>query len=228
MNQENIGKYISKKRKELNLTQEQLAEEIGVSKNAVSKWERGLNLPDASIMPELCSILNITLNELFAGDDIPDNKYKEVADSNLLSALENSVFTLKDKVDYFKKKWQKDHFFELTLEMIIIVFFIIYGFIKDNGIQYLFMIIGFISGIFENNRMMSYIESHAYGKQSNISIDEFRTYISNLKESKNIISKFSNKKDAVEFLVKETGLPKQECESAYDIIIKIDLDKTNN
>lgn len=120
--------------------------------------ETGINLPDVSIMQELCKLLNITLNELFSGERIPENKYKEVADSNLLDALKNNVFTLKDKVDYFKKKWKKDHFLESIIIMFLIVGFIIYGFIKDNGLQYLFMGMGFISGIIENNRKMAYIE----------------------------------------------------------------------
>ncbi len=165
MNQEKIGKFIASKRKEHNLTQEQMAEKLNISKNAVSKWERGLNLPDVSIMQELCKILDITLNELFIGEKIIDEKYKEVADNNLLNALENSSFTLKEKIEFYKKKWEKEHFFELTIEMLVIVFFIIYGFIKDNGFQYLFMVIGFVSGIIENNRMMAYIEKNAYNKR---------------------------------------------------------------
>lgn len=68
MNQNKIGNFISENRKKQNMTQEELAEKLNVSKNAVSKWERGLNLPDASIMQELCSILKITLNELFTGE----------------------------------------------------------------------------------------------------------------------------------------------------------------
>lgn len=165
MNQEKIGKFIASKRKEHNLTQEQMAEKLNISKNAVSKWERGLNLPDVSIMQELCKILGITLNELFIGEKIIDEKYKEVADNNLLNALENSSFTLKEKIEFYKKKWEKEHFFELTIEMLVIVFFIIYGFIKDNGFQYLFMVIGFVGGIIENNRMMAYIEKNAYNKK---------------------------------------------------------------
>lgn len=77
MNQEKIGNFISKNRKKLNMTQEELAEKMNVSKNAVSKWERGLNLPDASIMEDLCKILNISLNELFKGE------YKNLEIKNL-------------------------------------------------------------------------------------------------------------------------------------------------
>lgn len=223
MNQVKIGNFIAENRKKKNLTQEQLAEKLGISKNAVSKWERGLNLPDVSLMQDICKLLDITLNEFFAGEKIPDETFKEVADNNLLSALENSVFTLKDKVDFFSRKWEKEHFFELTIWMIVIVFFIIYGFIEDNNIQYLFIIIGFISGIIENNRKMAYIENHAYGKKSNISIDEFRTSIKKLDDFKKIMLRFDNKHDAINYLIKETGLSKQECSRAYDFVMKTDF-----
>lgn len=225
MDQFKIGKLIAECRKAKKLTQAQLAQLLGVTDKSVSKWENGICLPDVSLYKEICKILDITLNEFFSGERLKDETFKEVADSNLLSALENSVFTLKDKIDFFKQKWQKEHFFELTTIMIVVVFFIIYGFIKDNGLQYLFMIIGFISGIIENNKMMSYIEKNAYGNKSKVSINEFRTYMQKLKEFKEIISKFKSKNEAVNYLIKETGLSKQECEDAYNITMKIDFDK---
>lgn len=225
MDQVKIGKLIAECRKEKRLTQVELAQKLGVTDKSVSKWENGICLPDVSLYKEICKILDITLNEFFSGERLTDETFKEVADNNLLSALENSVFTLKDKIDYFKKKWQKEHFLQLTIVMIVIVFFIIYGFIKDNGLQYLFMIIGFISGIIENNKMMAYIERNAYGKKSKISIDEFRTYIQKMKEFKEIISSFKNKNEAINYLIKETGLSKQECKDAYDFAMKVDFDK---
>lgn len=65
MNQAKIGKYIAKKRRELGLTQVQLAEKIGMSDKSVSKWERGICLPDVSIYTEICRILGITVNEFW-------------------------------------------------------------------------------------------------------------------------------------------------------------------
>lgn len=225
MDQVKIGKLIAQCRKAKKLTQVELAKLLGVTDKSVSKWENGICLPDVSLYKQICEILDITLNEFFSGERLTDETFKEVADSNLLSALENSVFTLKDKIDFFKKKWQKEHFFELIIVMIIIIFFIIYGFIKDNGLQYLFMIIGFISGVIENNKMMAYVEKNAYGKKSKISIDEFRSYIQNLKEFKKIVSKFESKNDAINYMIEETGLSKQECEDAYKFAMKIDFDK---
>ena len=84
MNQEKIGKFIAKCRKEKNMTQEQLGEKLRISDRAVSKWERGLNLPDASLMLELCNILDISVNELLTGDIIENNNYMEKAEENLV------------------------------------------------------------------------------------------------------------------------------------------------
>lgn len=227
MNQERIGKLIAECRKNKKMTQVELAKKLGVTDKSVSKWENGICLPDVSLYKNLCEILGITLNEFFAGEKLSDESFKKVADDNLFSALENSIFTLKDKTDYLKKIWEKEHFLELIVVMLIIVFFIIYGFIKDNNLQYIFMIIGFISGIIENKRMTSYIENNLYGQKSNISIEEFRTSISRLQELKKQVEQFKTKKEAINYLVEETKLPYQECQNAYEIVMKIDFDKVN-
>lgn len=65
-----IGKFISQRRKGVGLTQLQLAERLGITDKAVSKWERGVAMPDASIMLELCDILEINVNELLSGEKI--------------------------------------------------------------------------------------------------------------------------------------------------------------
>ena len=70
MNQIKIGKFIADCRKQVNLTQMQLAEKLGITDKAVSKWERGIAMPDTSIMLELCDILHISVNELLRGEKI--------------------------------------------------------------------------------------------------------------------------------------------------------------
>ena len=64
MDQLKIGKFIAICRKKANLTQMQLAEKLGITDKAISKWERGITMPDTSIMLELCDILYISVNEL--------------------------------------------------------------------------------------------------------------------------------------------------------------------
>ena len=70
MNQIKIGEFISLQRKKNNLTQAALAEKLGITDRAVSKWERGKGLPDVSIMLDLCDIFGITVNELLSGEKI--------------------------------------------------------------------------------------------------------------------------------------------------------------
>ena len=70
MDQLKIGKFIAECRKQKNLTQMQLAEKLGITDKAISKWERGVSMPDTSIMLELCDILGISVNELLSGEKI--------------------------------------------------------------------------------------------------------------------------------------------------------------
>ncbi|MBE6600245.1 MAG: helix-turn-helix transcriptional regulator [Ruminococcaceae bacterium] len=70
MDQIKIGKFIAECRKTANLTQMQLSERLGITDKAVSKWERGMAMPDSSIMLELCDILGISVNELLSGEEI--------------------------------------------------------------------------------------------------------------------------------------------------------------
>lgn len=85
-----IGKYIAEKRKALGLTQKQLTEKLNMSDKSVSKWERGICLPDVSIYMELCSILRISINEFLAGKDIDAENVIEKSDSNLIQITKES------------------------------------------------------------------------------------------------------------------------------------------
>ena len=78
MDQIKIGRFIAEQRKLHNLTQASLAESLGITDRAVSKWERGKGMPDVSLMPELCEIFGITVNELLCGERITmdDSKQK--------------------------------------------------------------------------------------------------------------------------------------------------------
>ncbi len=79
MNQDKTGKFIAKCRKDKNMTQEQLAEKMGVSINAVSKWERGLSFPDVSLYKKLCKELGINIEELINGEKDKSEEAKERA-----------------------------------------------------------------------------------------------------------------------------------------------------
>ena len=85
-----IGKYIAGKRKNLGLTQKQLAEKIGMSDKSVSKWERGVCLPDVSLYFDLCSLLGISVNEFLAGEDIVHENIEKKSEENIISVVTDS------------------------------------------------------------------------------------------------------------------------------------------
>ena len=87
MNQTAIGIYIAKKRREKNLTQEQLAEKIGVSNKTISKWENGKCMPDYSIIEQLCKELSVTLSELMDGEDAAEDSVRVYDDEQILDLL---------------------------------------------------------------------------------------------------------------------------------------------
>lgn len=87
MDQMKIGKFIANCRKELNMTQLQVAEKLGVTNRAVSKWETGKSIPDVSIMLELCEILNISVNELICGQRLSEADEKKKLEENALTIV---------------------------------------------------------------------------------------------------------------------------------------------
>ena len=85
-----IGRYVAGKRKDLGLTQRQLAEKLGMSDKSVSKWERGICLPDVSVYEEYCSILGISINEFLAGEDIAQENIVKKSEDNLIQVTTDS------------------------------------------------------------------------------------------------------------------------------------------
>ena len=109
-----IGKYIAFKRKEQGLTQKQLAEKLNMSDKSVSKWERGICLPDVTVYLELCEILGISINEFLAGEDIPKETIEQKAEENIIQITKDN----KNKQKYLKK------IIKLLIVMLIVFIFI--------------------------------------------------------------------------------------------------------
>ncbi len=134
MDQIAIGKFILKKRKEQNFTQEQLAERLGVSNKTVSKWETGKCMPDYSIIESLCRELNITLAELFDGKE--DENIIRTYDSQQILKMMKEAQELKNK---------KLMLIGIVVSLFGIVFIIFSRLIGGTDIQE--MISGFTFGI---------------------------------------------------------------------------------
>jgi len=88
MNQEKIGKFIQECRKDKKLTQQELAEKLRVSTNAVSKWERGLCLMDMSLLKPLSEILEVSVNEILAGEKISSKDLEKKSEENIIKLSE--------------------------------------------------------------------------------------------------------------------------------------------
>ena len=104
MNQTAIGSYIVRKRREQNLTQEQLAEQLGISNKTVSKWENGKCMPDYGIIQGLCDALHVTLPELMDGEDAAQDSVRVYDDEQILDLLRRTqeleiIFNFVDEVE---------------------------------------------------------------------------------------------------------------------------------
>ena len=97
MQQEKIGKFILQLRKEKNMTQKELADKIGVTDRAISKWENGRGMPDVSLMTPLCHELGITINDLLNGE--------RVQEKDVQAKFEETILTT---IDYKDKKIKKN------------------------------------------------------------------------------------------------------------------------
>ncbi|MBR6667031.1 MAG: helix-turn-helix transcriptional regulator [Clostridia bacterium] len=87
MDQMKIGRFIAERRKRVSLTQLQLAEKLGITDRAVSKWETGKAMPDVSIMLELCGVLEISVNDLLCGEVVGMEDYSKKLENNLLDMI---------------------------------------------------------------------------------------------------------------------------------------------
>ena len=88
MDQEKIGKFIAKLRKEKNMTQNELAESLGITDRAISKWENGRGMPDLSLLTPLCEILGVSINELLSGERLDKKDYQEKLEENFINTID--------------------------------------------------------------------------------------------------------------------------------------------
>ena len=98
MEQVKTGKFIAKKRKEMNLTQEQLAERLGVSNKTISKWETGKCMPDYAVVKNLCEELKVSVSELMDGEETDDSSVRVYDDEQILDLLRRTQELEKQKV----------------------------------------------------------------------------------------------------------------------------------
>ena len=164
----NIGKFIAELRKEKGLTQEQLGKKIGVTNKTVSRWETGVYLPPADALLALGELFNVSVNEILSGKQLNDTEYKAVAEENLAQVIKASSFLLKDKIEFFKKKWLKEHIAIMVIIGICIIAVLIAGIVVKNIILVsITPMLILVAHAWRNNTMMAYVERNAYDGTGN-------------------------------------------------------------
>lgn len=162
MDTRKVGMFLAELRKQNKMTQEQLGEKIGVTNKTVSRWETGTYMPPIEMLEVLSDLYDISINEIITGEKLSETEYKQKAEENIKAVLSESAFTLKDRITFFQKKWKKEHALEMIFEMLIILAAMVWGFVSDNGLQLVATIVGFLWSVYQRNRMMAYVEKHAY------------------------------------------------------------------
>ena len=138
MDQIKIGKFIADCRKKVNLTQAQLAEKLGITDKAVSKWERGVAMPDSSIMLELCQILNVSVNDLLCGEVVSMENYNKELENNLLDMIKQ-----KEQAD--KRLLSTEVFIGITATVVLFALIFVAAFVQmPNGLRITLIVFGFV------------------------------------------------------------------------------------
>ena len=168
MDQIKIGKFIAALRKEKGLTQEQFGEKLGVTNKTISRWENGNHMPNVEMLSLLSKEFDVSINELISGERLLAEDFKKAADNNLVMALNNSTFTLKEKIAFFKKKWLHEHISTIVLCIVAWIGIIVWTAQKLRGSD-AYPLLGAIGSMLAiifymvlRNRMMIYVEDHAY------------------------------------------------------------------
>ncbi len=138
MDQVKIGKFIAECRKAQNLTQMQLAEKLGITDRAVSKWETGKSMPDSSIMLSLCSLLKITVNDLLCGEVVVMENYNKEMENKLIELV-------KEKQQADKRLLSLEIFIGVLFSVVMFVLIMVAGLVQmADWLRVLLILIGYI------------------------------------------------------------------------------------
>lgn len=161
MDQAKVGIFIAALRKERGLTQEALGRTLGVTNKTVSRWENGNYMPDIQLLAPLAEALGVSVNELLSGERLDDERFRKRADENLVEAVRESAFTVKERTEFFKKKWLRDNIWLIAVSVLAGAAICV----KLSFHQLWALISPFWLVVFcwLRNRMMSYVEGKVYG-----------------------------------------------------------------
>lgn len=161
MDQVKVGKFIASLRREKRLTQEALGQRLGVTNKTVSRWETGAYMPDIELLVPLGEALGVSVNELLAGERLSDEQFRKQADENLVAVVRESSFDLKERTEFFKKKWLRDNIWLIVVS--ILVGTAVSVKLSFDELWVLISSFWLVVFCWLRNRMMAYVEGRVYG-----------------------------------------------------------------
>ena len=166
MDMEQIGRFIAQQRKEPYLTQEQLGEKIGVTGKTVSRWETGVYLPPADALIALSELFGVSINEILSGRKLSSDEYKAAAEENLCQSVASSLFTVREKQAYYKRKWLREHVAAMLTVALLVIGTAAAGIAMKEPLWVAVSSLLFVAAhTWRNNAMMAYVEHHIYERQ---------------------------------------------------------------
>lgn len=160
-----IGSFLAELRHEKGLTQQALGERLGVTNKTISRWETGCYLPDVEMLSLLSREFGVSINELVAGERLVAEDFKKAADENLVTALDHSTFTLKEKQAFFKKKWRREHlstFIFCAVAQLVLMIVLRIRHVEPELCGTVGGMLAILYYAVLNNRMMAYVERQLY------------------------------------------------------------------
>lgn len=159
-----IGNFLATLRKEQNLTQESLGEKLGVTNKTVSRWENGNYLPPVEMLQELSKLYAVSINEILCGERIPEENYQAKAEETITGILSGSPFSFKERSDFWKHKWQKDHLVTNVSLVVLLLVMLVAGILLSKPlIAGLAPFLAVVVYMVRRNNMMIYVENNLYG-----------------------------------------------------------------
>ena len=159
-----IGNFLAELRKEQGLTQEALGEKLGVTNKTVSRWENGNYLPPVEMLQELSKLYAVSINEILCGERLEKEAYQAKAEETITGILSGSPFSFQERSDFWKRKWQKDHFVtNLVLTIMVLVMFLAGILLSEPLLISIAPILTLVLYIKRRNDMMIYVENNLYG-----------------------------------------------------------------
>jgi transcriptional regulator with XRE-family HTH domain len=163
MDMARMGSFLAELRKEHGLTQAELGEKLGVTNKTVSRWETGNYMPPVEMLEELSRMYDMTINELLSGKKLSAEEYREMAETNIKETLKVSAFSLKEKQEYYKKKWLREHVAIMVFIGLLIIGVFVYGAIRREPLLgSAAMLLLVLAHGWRNNAMMTYVEERAF------------------------------------------------------------------